>query len=198
MCCLRKAFSAANLTELISKIMVGQYLKLPGGYSDCTRSLASLLFEVEAFKRPSAKEILEYWIPLIYRNLGPYKGYQYQITESIESKFTDQMDDLLDETLVLRDLRPRSILYNLQSFGQNLTIKPIPLPSLMQIDSISSSESHFIVVSKQGVYAWGESKHGQLGHGNPTNLWTHYPMEITSLSRARIIKYIFSCLSILL
>ncbi|XP_036233280.2 serine/threonine-protein kinase Nek8 isoform X1 [Bactrocera oleae] len=54
MCCLKKSFAASNLSQLVSKIMA-----------------------VDASLRPNASEILEYWIPLIFRNLGKNKGYSY-------------------------------------------------------------------------------------------------------------------------
>lgn len=50
---------------------------MPVGYSSGLKSLLSNLLQVDATRRPKASEILEYWIPLIFRNLGKNKGYSY-------------------------------------------------------------------------------------------------------------------------
>ncbi|XP_017488086.1 PREDICTED: serine/threonine-protein kinase Nek8-like, partial [Rhagoletis zephyria] len=78
MCCLKKSFAASNLSQLVSKIMAGNYTAIPTGYSSGLRSLLSNLLQVDASRRPMASEILEYWIPLIFRNLGKNKGYSYK------------------------------------------------------------------------------------------------------------------------
>ncbi|XP_049305420.1 serine/threonine-protein kinase Nek8 isoform X3 [Bactrocera dorsalis] len=77
MCCLKKSFAASNLSQLVSKIMAGNYTTIPPGYSSGLRSLLGNLLQVDASLRPNASEILEYWIPLIFRNLGKNKGYSY-------------------------------------------------------------------------------------------------------------------------
>lgn len=68
MCALQKAFSANNLSELVTKIMKGQYIQLPHGYSEGLQDLIKMMLKVNATERPSASEILKYWIPLAYRS----------------------------------------------------------------------------------------------------------------------------------
>ncbi|XP_032578049.1 serine/threonine-protein kinase Nek8-like [Drosophila sechellia] len=75
MCCLKKTFAAANLSELVTKIMAGNYTPVPSGYTSGLRSLMSNLLQVEAPRRPTTSEVLVYWIPLIFRSLGKNKGY---------------------------------------------------------------------------------------------------------------------------
>lgn len=50
MCCLKKAFAATNLSELVTKIMSAHYIQLPRGYSEGLRSLMQILLQV--FNRP--------------------------------------------------------------------------------------------------------------------------------------------------
>uniref|UniRef100_A0AAG5D6V5 non-specific serine/threonine protein kinase n=1 Tax=Anopheles atroparvus TaxID=41427 RepID=A0AAG5D6V5_ANOAO len=69
MCCLKKAFTATNLSELVTKIMTAEYVPLPGGYSETLRHVLALMFQIDPTARPSASELLQHWIPLIYRNL---------------------------------------------------------------------------------------------------------------------------------
>lgn len=80
MCCLKKAFSANNLSDLVHKIMTGQYNAIPSGYSDGLRYLLKLMFKINPIERPSANEVMQYWIPFIHRSLGKDKGYVYQTT----------------------------------------------------------------------------------------------------------------------
>ena len=75
MCCLKKAFTASNLFELVGKIMTAEYVPLPACYSDSLRHVLGLMFQIEPIARPSASELLQYWIPLIYKNLGSTEGY---------------------------------------------------------------------------------------------------------------------------
>ncbi|XP_037892563.1 serine/threonine-protein kinase Nek8 [Glossina fuscipes] len=89
LCCLRKTFAASNLSELVSKIMAGSYTPIPMGYTSALRSLLSNLLQVDPAHRPKASEILEYWIPLIFRSLGKNKGYSYEDdSESIKNSLS--------------------------------------------------------------------------------------------------------------
>lgn len=51
-----------------------QYIPLPKNYSEALKHLLNLLLQIESSERPSAIEILQYWIPLVYKNLGRFDG----------------------------------------------------------------------------------------------------------------------------
>lgn len=74
LCCLKKTFAASNLSELVTKIMAGAYTPVPVGYTSGLRSLMANLLQVDPALRPTASEVLVYWIPLIFRSLGKNKG----------------------------------------------------------------------------------------------------------------------------
>lgn len=74
LCCLKKTFAASNLSELVTKIMAGAYTAVPVGYTSGLRSLMANLLQVDPALRPTASEVLVYWIPLIFRSLGKNKG----------------------------------------------------------------------------------------------------------------------------
>lgn len=141
-CCLKKAFTAANLSELVTKIMLGQYMLLPDHYSENMKNLVDVLLQVDPSKRPSASEILNYWLPMIYQNsmessvLGP---------QIIESKVED-VDERSEEEIV-----ERSVLYQLKSFGSNTSLIPLQLPPIVKIVDVATSGAHFITVS-EGFY----------------------------------------------
>ncbi|XP_037947349.1 serine/threonine-protein kinase Nek8 [Teleopsis dalmanni] len=97
MCCLKKTFAASNLSELVTKIMAGSYSSLPSGYSSGLRTLLSNLLQVDASKRPTASEILEYWIPLIFRSLGKSKGYSYEDDMTFTNTHTTDLLSLKQE-----------------------------------------------------------------------------------------------------
>lgn len=73
-CGLQKAFAATNLSELVAKIMSAQYLPLPSGYSEGLKSLMNLLLQVNPVSRPTAAEVLSYWIPLVSRCINKNRG----------------------------------------------------------------------------------------------------------------------------
>lgn len=139
-CCLKKAFTATNLSELVTKIMLGQYILLPEHYSKDTKRLVDVLLQVDPSKRPSATEILNYWLPMIYQGamessvLGP---------EIIESKVEDAADESSEEEIV-----ERSVMYQLKSFGSNTSVIPLQLPPLAKIIQVATSGAHFITVSE--------------------------------------------------
>lgn len=84
-------------------------------------------------------------------------------------------------------LTERSVLYQLKSFGSNFSLDPLQLPSTCKIRHISTSGSHFIVVTSEGsVYSWGEGIRGQLGYTADT--WKHFPTKIDALNRYNIIR----------
>lgn len=73
-CCLKKAFAATNLSELVGKIMSGQYVPIPDLYSDSLKYVLKQMLMINADDRPSATELLQYWIPLVYKNMETIIG----------------------------------------------------------------------------------------------------------------------------
>ncbi|GAB0091038.1 serine/threonine-protein kinase Nek8 [Sergentomyia squamirostris] len=192
MCCLRKAFSASNLSQLVAKIMAGQYLPPPTGYSTCLRNLLKILLQVNPADRPAASEILQYWIPLVYRNLGPQRGFTYprQLEEEAAAameqlklkQYTEESTASLPEPLT-----ERSVLYQLHSFGTGVSMKPLPLPATAKITRVATNGAHFVAVTADGaVYTWGDDAKGQLALGTSSgpsdgSVWKHYPTKVESL-----------------
>ncbi|KAI8118222.1 hypothetical protein FF38_08544 [Lucilia cuprina] len=115
MCCLRKTFAATNLSELVGKIMSAAYTPLPKGYSSGLKSLLSNLLQVDPARRPKASEILEYWIPLIFRNLGKHKGYSYEddISSTANSTASSKVLSLHDEVAIPEHSSRRSTIVDL-------------------------------------------------------------------------------------
>ncbi|TMW47498.1 hypothetical protein DOY81_007428 [Sarcophaga bullata] len=112
MCCLRKTFAATNLSELVGKIMSGSYTPLPKGYSSGLKSLLSNLLQVDPSRRPKACEILEYWIPLIFRNLGKNKGYSYEddMSSTINSTSSSKVISLHEEQIASNSSRRSTVV----------------------------------------------------------------------------------------
>lgn len=202
MCCLKKAFSAGNLSELVHKIMIGQYNPIPSGYSDELRYLLKLMFKINPFDRPSANEIMQYWIPFIHRSLGKGNGNAYQtnpntpIEQSIPGSTveieTQSMPYLNQSTATMDNMVPieRHVLYQLKSFGSSTSMLPIQLPTNAKIKCVSASENHFIAVMADGrVYSWGEGNKGQLGH-NAIEAWKHFPTKIDALGRYNVVGFV--------
>ncbi|CAD7092523.1 unnamed protein product [Hermetia illucens] len=197
MCCLRKTFAASNLPELVGRIMSGQYTPVPPGYSNGLKTLLSILLQVEASRRPCASEILQYWIPLIYRNLGRNKGnaYNYDNDASEDTNeslvntaqtFTQQLMEAVT-AIPNNPLEARSVLYQLKAFGTGFSLTPLQLPPKAKIRGVATNDSHFIVVNEDGsVYSWGEGSKGQLGL-NSLDSWKHYPSRIEALRKYRVI-----------
>ncbi|XP_068153603.1 serine/threonine-protein kinase Nek8 [Drosophila tropicalis] len=208
MCCLKKTFAASNLSELVTKIMAGNYTSLPLGYTSGLRSLMSNLLQVDASRRPTASEVLVYWIPLIFRSLGKNKGYSYEedihgngslltapATVTVASRSNVTMDMELPtaqtETKQLMSaetaaphevLEKRSVLYQLKSFGNSFSMSPIQLPPKAVIVCVAMSDSHFVVINEDGsAYAWGEGTYGQLGLTSLDLSWKHYPSRMESV-----------------
>ncbi|XP_055923488.1 serine/threonine-protein kinase Nek8 [Eupeodes corollae] len=201
MCCLRKTFAATNLSELVTKIMAASYTPLPLGYSSGLRSLLSNLLQVDSTKRPNASEILEYWIPLIFRNLGKQKGYCYEDdiglsdltsttgTMSLEPTAQTHTKELMKASTVSpnQSIEKRSVLYQLKSFGSSFSLNPIQLPPKATILMVATSDSHFVVVNEDGsVYTWGEGSHGQLGISS-LEAWKHYPSRMESVRKHHVV-----------
>lgn len=205
-CCLRKSFAATNLSELVTKIMAASYTPIPSGYSSSLRSLLQHILQVNPTKRPEALEILQYWIPLIFRNLGKHRGYQYemdldsttisstaisfQVEPSTTLKHSTTKDMTQKHSLSLDSVKEnvlRSVLYQLKSFGNSFSLNPIELPTNICITSVAASCSHFIVLSEKGeVFSWGEGTYGQLGT-NTQDSWKHYPTKIESIDQYRVV-----------
>lgn len=210
MCCLRKSFAATNLSELVTKIMAASYIPIPIGYSSSLRSLVQNILQVNPAHRPEALEVLQYWIPLIFRNLGKNRGYQYEIdldsTTISSTAVSFQIEKNLVESATLRNAATkdmtqkhslsldsikenvlRSVLYQLKSFGNSFSLSPIELPTNICIRSVAASSSHFLVVSDKGeVFSWGEGTCGQLGT-NTVDSWKHYPSKIDSIDHYRVV-----------
>ncbi|XP_019892346.2 serine/threonine-protein kinase Nek8 [Musca domestica] len=112
MCCLRKTFAATNLSELVGKIMAGSYTPLPKGYSSALKSLLNNLLQVDPARRPKASEILEYWIPLIFRNLSKNKGHQYEddVGSTMVSSNSSKLLSLHEEPLLEHSSRRSTIV----------------------------------------------------------------------------------------
>lgn len=157
MCCKQKTFSASNLSDLVKKIMNAQYMHLPEGYSDQLKNLLRLLMQINPKDRPTASEVLKFYVPLVYKNLGKFDGYTYESSEDVfetsarSSKiFGPSSREYLEaSTATMNDfvLKERSVLYQLKSFGHNFSLDPIQLPSTCKIKQVSTSGSHFIVVN---------------------------------------------------
>ncbi|KAH8337627.1 hypothetical protein KR074_000850 [Drosophila pseudoananassae] len=212
MCCLKKTFAASNLSELVTKIMAGNYTPVPSGYTSGLRSLMSNLLQVEAARRPTASEVLVYWIPLIFRSLGKNKGYSYEEDVSgasgnllaatapgaVHSSVSLELELPTAQTetkqLMSADtaapheiLEKRSVLYQLKAFGTSFSMAPIQLPPKAVIVDVAMSDSHFVVVNEDGsAYAWGEGTHGQLGL-TALEAWKHYPSRMESVRNYHII-----------
>uniref|UniRef100_A0A1S4GTG3 non-specific serine/threonine protein kinase n=1 Tax=Anopheles gambiae TaxID=7165 RepID=A0A1S4GTG3_ANOGA len=207
MCCLKKAFTASNLFELVGKIMTAEYVPLPVCYSDSLRHVLGLMFQIEPITRPSASELLQYWIPLIYKNLGSAEGFQF---EAHHSKFK-QPELLLKVESMVQDDRAtaksyadastarvgtdlnqnhpieRTVLYQLHSFGSSSSLAPLHLPPTIKIMQVATRGQHFVAVLEDGtVYSWGEGDKGQLGH-DALETWHHIPMRIDAIRSRRIV-----------
>lgn len=207
MCCLKKSFSAHNLSELISKITTAQYNSIPSGYSDGMRYLVKLLLQVSPYDRPSASEVLKYWIPFILRSLGKHNGYNYisgryrdtpqakdggslvgaTATTSMDTGSSLKYFNQSTASVNNLPLKERTILYQLKSFGNTTSVMPIHLPAEIKVICVSTSSNHFIAVSEEGrAFTWGEGNKGQLGH-NTLDSWKHFPTQVEALNHHKVI-----------
>ncbi|ALC46924.1 niki [Drosophila busckii] len=211
MCCLKKTFAASNLSELVTKIMAGAYTAVPLGYTSGLRSLMSNLLQVDASKRPTASEVLVYWIPLIFRSLGKNKGYSYEdhdnsnslaaastthiaascsnLTMELPTAQTETRKLMSAETALPHEvIERRSVLYQLKAFGNSFSMSPIQLPPKSVIVCVAMSESHFVVINDDGTaYAWGEGTCGQLGLTS-LETWKHYPGLVQSVRNYHLVS----------
>ncbi|XP_053686919.1 serine/threonine-protein kinase Nek8 [Sabethes cyaneus] len=202
MCCFKKTFSASNLSELVSKIMTARYAPLPVGYSDALKHVLNLMLQIDPHNRPSASEVLQHWIPLVYRSLGKNNGFKY-VSNDLNEEFMDA-DQSESATLVMGTstrnymeastatmnnlpLVERSVLYQLKSFGSTVSLNPLQLPPTAKIRQLATSGAHFVVVMYDGsVYSWGEGNKGQLGH-NSLETWRHYPSRIEASRKYNVV-----------
>jgi hypothetical protein len=174
-------------------------MPLPEGYSSQLKHLLRSLLQIDPKDRPSAKDLLIFFIPLVYRNLGKYEGYSYskvtdEDSESIRSSVvfgpSASKEYLEASTATMNELVliERSVLYLMKSFGSNFSLDPIQLPSTCKIRDVSASDAHFLVVTEEGcVYAWGDGQRGQLGQ-NVDSTWKHFPTKIEALRRYSIVS----------
>lgn len=141
-CCLKKAFTATNLSELVTKIMLGQYMLLPDQYSKNMKDLVDILLQVDPAQRPTASEILNYWLPMMYQSAmeGSVLGPEITVNKVVEP--------LIEEIEVEEEIIERSVLYQLKSFGCNTSLIPLQLPPLIRIVQVATSGTHFITVSE--------------------------------------------------
>ncbi|XP_055529290.1 serine/threonine-protein kinase Nek8 [Wyeomyia smithii] len=202
MCCFKKTFSASNLSELVSKIMTAKYAPLPVGYSDALKHVLNLMLQIDPHDRPSASEILQYWIPLVYRSLGKNNGFKYVSNDQYDEIMGS--DQSTSATLVMGTetrnymeastattnslpLVERSVLYQLKSFGSAVSLNPLQLPPSVRIRQLATSGTHFVAVMYDGsVYSWGEGNKGQLGH-NSLETWRHYPSRVEAVRKYNVI-----------
>ncbi|XP_030559258.1 serine/threonine-protein kinase Nek8 [Drosophila novamexicana] len=211
LCCLKKTFAASNLSELVTKIMAGSYTAVPPGYTSGLRSLMANLLQVDAARRPTASEVLVYWIPLIFRSLGKNKGYTYEdnvsnngsliaaptslfascsnLAMELPTAQTETRKLMSAETVAPHEvIEKRSVLYQLKSFGNSFSMSPIQLPPKAFIVCVAMSESHFVVINDDGSsYAWGEGTHGQLGLTS-LETWKHYPGLVQSVRNYHMVS----------
>jgi NIMA (never in mitosis gene a)-related kinase 8 len=161
MCCRQKSFSATNLSELVNKIMSAQFIPLPDGYSDQLKYLINVLLQIDPGDRPTAYEVLKFYIPLVYKNLGKLDGYSYEnksennidgTMRSSTSYFLPNVNReyLEASTATMNDyvLHERSILYQMKSFGNHFQLDPVQLPSTIKFRKVSTSGSHFLIVTE--------------------------------------------------
>uniref|UniRef100_A0A182IUM1 non-specific serine/threonine protein kinase n=1 Tax=Anopheles atroparvus TaxID=41427 RepID=A0A182IUM1_ANOAO len=204
MCCLKKAFTASNLSELVTKIMTAEYVPLPGGYSETLRHVLALMFQIDPTARPSASELLQHWIPLIYRNLEASNSVADQglpVGREMRRNAADNKEESTTNvtahrgsTVLVTDSRTpetapldRTVLYQLHSFGSSSSMAPLHLPPTMKIRSMATRGQHFVAVMEDGsVYSWGEGDKGQLGH-DALETWHHIPMRIEAIKQYRVV-----------
>ncbi|XP_049542781.1 serine/threonine-protein kinase Nek8 [Anopheles darlingi] len=181
-CCLKKAFTASNLSELVSKIMTAEYVPLPDSYSQSLRQVLSLLFRIDPIARPSATELLQHWLPIIYRDLDSIEHKPQPTANDSDEKYAPTK---ASSTPCIS--RQRTVLYQLHSFGQSSSLAPLPLPPTLNIRQIATRGHHFVAVMEEGtVYSWGEGEKGQLGH-DALESWHHIPMRIEAVRQHTVI-----------
>lgn len=123
--------------------------------------LFSVLLRINPIDRPSADDLLKHFIPLVYRSLGKLNGYAYESSadEEIASNTLksaqffgaeSNREYLEASTATMNDfvLSERSVLYQMKSFGSSFTMDPLHLPPTCKIKEVTSSGSHFIVVTE--------------------------------------------------
>uniref|UniRef100_A0A182UF91 non-specific serine/threonine protein kinase n=1 Tax=Anopheles melas TaxID=34690 RepID=A0A182UF91_9DIPT len=191
MCCLKKAFTASNLSELVGKIMTAEYVPLPACYSDSLRHVLGLMFQIDPIARPSASELLQYWIPLIYKNLGSAEawgeGDKGQLGhDALETwhHIPMRIDAIRSRRIVSAAVGDGFSIFRTASglllacgdnsngcLGQGnraslLVPKQIAKLEHIPIVQVSSGTTHVLALTEGGiVYSWGCSDDGALALG---------------------------------
>ncbi|XP_052859924.1 serine/threonine-protein kinase Nek8 [Anopheles cruzii] len=190
MCCLKKAFTAANLSELVSKIMSAEYVPLPAEYSQSMRHVLSLMFKIDPGERPSATELLQYWVPVIYRNLDSSERYVSKLYHRLlRHAKSNSFRRKLQTSPAIEPTRfhSRTILYQLRSFGTSSSLAPLHLPATLKIKQLATRGQHFVALMEDGtVFSWGEGDKGQLGH-DALESWHHIPLRIEAVKHHSIV-----------
>lgn len=131
-CCKQKIFSASNLSDLVKRILNSNFMNLPIGYSEQMKYLLQVLLQRDPKDRPTASEVLQFYIPLVYKNLGKFDGFTYisnddelDRTEKSSNVFgpSSSQEYLEASTATMNDfvLNERSILYQMKSVIEELS-----------------------------------------------------------------------------
>lgn len=121
-CCKQKIFSASNLSDLVKRILNSNFMNLPSGYSEQMKYLLQVLLQRDPKDRPTASEVLQFYIPLVYKNLGKFDGFTY-VSNDDELDRTASQEYLEASTATMNDfvLNERSILYQMKSVIQEFS-----------------------------------------------------------------------------
>uniref|UniRef100_A0A182Y841 non-specific serine/threonine protein kinase n=1 Tax=Anopheles stephensi TaxID=30069 RepID=A0A182Y841_ANOST len=157
MCCLKKAFTATNLSELVGKIMTAEYVPLPACYSESLRHVLGLMFQIDPNARPSASELLQYWVPFIYRNLGSSDGAAVGDGYTIFCTASGTLLACGDNSNGCLGQGNKTSL---------LVPKKIEKLEHIPIVQVASGTTHVLALTEGGiVYSWGTSSNGALALG---------------------------------
>ncbi|KAB0800909.1 hypothetical protein PPYR_05263 [Photinus pyralis] len=157
-----KPFEATTLPMLVNKISACEYEDLDDSYSVYLRQLVKDILQKDFVSRPSASEINAVRLPQILSLVIGQSNKNTSLTP-------------------INMIYERSVLYQLSSFGDNISMTPVELPN-KKIISLSASQTHCIAVtfgicaagenfstflSKDGlVYSCGDGRKGCLGHNS--------------------------------
>lgn len=123
-CCKQKIFSASNLSDLVKRILNSNFMNLPSGYSEQMKYLLQVLLQRDPKDRPTASEVLQFYIPLVYKNLGKFDGFTYVSNDDELDRTASSSQEYLEaSTATMNDfvLNERSILYQMKSVIQELS-----------------------------------------------------------------------------
>ncbi|BDA43378.1 probable serine/threonine-protein kinase Nek8 at C-terminar half [Coccomyxa sp. Obi] len=90
MCCLRKAFEAANLGAITIKIMSGKYAPIPGQYSNDMRLLVDALLKKDPSARPCMDDVMG--LVFVRTHLKAYAAHSCLTTARRRSSHTRSLD----------------------------------------------------------------------------------------------------------